>query len=981
MLLVLLAGSILYFIISLFYGAEFVVEWVLNPALEAVKVSLPAWQHPLLDVQVPVETYVVKQTYWGSPLQINTTAAAISLAFFLLALAVAISCITTFSRLWYMVGVAAFCGIVVLMRLEQLGIMGRYDNIPTAVVLLLVLPLSYYFHSFRPHTTFLIRLLVFSGLIALLAVVLGMLASVDSPVLYVVNYGLPAWLGLSFLLLILVGPEIIAGILYLITAYATPDSKGNIRHLLLASGLYLLNLLLYYLQERQYLDWDIYFIGPYWILLISIIAGLWTLRLRREVLGSVMQLEPYGLMLYISLAIVTISTLAYAAATANDPLLETFEDAILYTHMGMGAALLLYIIANFYGLLRENQQVYRVLYRPQFMPLFTARLAGIIIMLAFYGLRGNHAFFQPMAGYYNAIGDIYASQGDLIVSQNYYRLGSQYQIRNHRSNYALASLALQANQPKPAAYFLKEAAVRQPTPYSFANLANLYRQQGLFFNALFTLRQGIDQFPLAGPLYNNLGLSYGSTKVVDSAFYYLRAAAEDNNTEEVALTNMLAVLAQHGIRISPDSLGSWDQKQNLAIQNNLLALANRQRYQLKGLNPSLKMLSNDSSIVTPLYLLNYALQAQSPDTSLVSQVGLGYENAKLTAMEEQWGLAFALLLYQVPDYYAAFATMQDLADRSQFNNITYYKILGQWALEQDAPLLAAEWFRQAYMRGDAAAGFYSAIARSSAGQSAEATQLWVSQADTTLPLRLQQRKALALAALSNNTLNELPEQEELSLLRLHLKADALIPAEKNALLTSINNPSARAEALLHLAKVALQEDERAEAQGYLSQLQALYPQLSAGQQQSMQALRIRYKLQAGGKQEADKAALAPLLQLQLAAAEQLAAGNATATLQLLQQVAEVTPFEETAILGAVHLLNIQKQQEEAYAMLRRALQLNKYAIPLLEAYALQSLRIGVEAYAEEALLSLETLSPPERYKKFIKQYEDLKTTLTNAQAW
>ncbi|WP_040398607.1 tetratricopeptide repeat protein, partial [Cesiribacter andamanensis] len=688
MLLVLLAGSILYFIISLLYSPDFVISWLQHPLLEPIQVLLPPLEHPLLPIQLQVDTYVVKQTFWGSPLQVNLTAAAISITFFLIALAVILACLTTLSRLWYFIGITAICGLVVLLRLEQLGVMGRFDNTPMVAVFALLLPLSYFFHALRPQTSFLIRLASFAAVLALLALALGQLATVPYPYLYVVNYGLPAWLGLSALLLILIGPEIIAGILYLITASATPGSRGSLRHFMIASGLFLLNLILYYLEERQYLDLGIYYLGPFWILIISILAGLWTLRMRAEHLRGALVLEPYGLFLYVALACLTLTTLAYAAATANDPLLETFEDAILYSQLGFGFALFLYIIANFYGLLRENQRVYRVLYKPQLMPLFTARLMGLIILVGFVAVRGNWALFQPMAGYYNGLGDLYAVQGDLIVSQNYYRLGGQYQFRNHRSNYALASLAISANQPRPATRYLSEAVERQPTPFAFANLANLHQQQGLFFEALFTLRRGIREFPNAGPLYNNLGLNYGNTQLTDSAFYFLRAAAADGQSEDAALANMMAVLAQRGIRLSPDSLLSWDTRPTLALQNNLLALANRQGYRLRELHPPLEILGSDSSFAAPAYLLNWALQGRPADTLLVTVAQQGFEKARLSPMEEQWGLAHALLRYRLPDHYGAFAAMQDLAERSQFNALTYYKILGQWAMEQGAPRLA-----------------------------------------------------------------------------------------------------------------------------------------------------------------------------------------------------------------------------------------------------------------------------------------------------
>jgi hypothetical protein len=465
---------------------------------------------------------------------------------------------------------------------------------------------------------------------------------------------------------------------------------------------------------------------------------------------------------------------------------------------------------------------------------------------------------------------------------------------------------------------------------------------------------------------------------VDSAFYFLRAAAADRRSEDAALANMMAVLAQRGIRLSPDSLLAWDSHPTLALQNNLLAMANRQGYRLTRLQPPLQVLGSDSSFAAPAYLLNWALQGQPADTLLVVAARQGFEKAQLSAMEEQWGLAHALLRYRLPDHYGAFAAMQDLAERSQFNSNTYYKILGQWGMEQGAPQQAAEWFQQAYMRGDAQAGFYRAMALAEAGRSEEAAQLWLSLPDTALSASLRQSKTQGLLAISTNSLEGLPQAEKLAAARLRLQADRLIPAEINSLLAMLA-PQEQAQALLQLARQALRAGEAAEAQPYLSRLRSL--QLSPQQQQEAAALQLQHQLLSGGRAPQEPLAGDTLLQLKQGAMQQLAAGDSAAALQQLGYIARITPFETDALLLATRLYNARNQREEAYELLRNALMLNRYSLPLLEAYALQSARMGLENYAQDALLELEISSPPQRHSRFLSQYEKILESRAATEAW
>ncbi|WP_017732143.1 tetratricopeptide repeat protein [Nafulsella turpanensis] len=749
MLLVLFAGSILCFIAAMLTGDGLVFEWLSVATLEPVKLPLERWSGPLLNLELEASSYVVRQTFLGSEMQINIWPAHILLVLVSIGLSAALAVLSSLRRLWFLVGMGLFCAMVVGLRLEQLHMFGRIDKTGDVIMFLLFLPLSYFFHAVKPTIVLLRRFIAFLALFILMGLLIYAFAGVHNPFFYVANYGLPAFITLSVLLIVLVSPEIIAGILYLVTASNNEHSRQSLTHFSVASLIYLLNLALYYLEVRGILDLGLYTINPFWILLISLLVALWTLNAREEAFGNIIPYQPQGAMLYVSLAIICLATMSYVFVTANDPFIETFEDAILYTHLGFGALFFVYILVNFLALLKENKRVYRVLYKPKYVPLFSIRLAGLVAVIGMYSLHGMYALYQPMGGYYNSIGDLYTVSKSYYLAEQYYKLGSDYKYGNHRSNYALASLASKADKPVQAMLFLKEGIDRQPTPYAYANLANLYFNNNLFFDGLFTLKEGIERYPQEGRLYNNLGLEFGKTNVLDSALYYLNIAAKDPEAEEEALANQLAIVAQKGGAGALDSIAGRAVERPLFYQNNLLAFYNRQKALKAAGFPEVLSPAELEEIggLEAAYLLNYALLLPEPDSSLVQHVQQLVDSALEVNYEEPAVLALAVMQYKQDNHYAAFSLLRNLAHRSVFNNALYLKLLGVWSLELQAPALAASYFnRAAELEGGEAAAM-EAIAFTRAGKPEEAIQRWRQLPDSLLNKELQQLKTNALLQL------------------------------------------------------------------------------------------------------------------------------------------------------------------------------------------------------------------------------------------
>ncbi len=977
-LLVVFAGSIICFTASMWAGNSLVIDWQNVATLEPIQLPVSSWEHPLGSLAVEADSYVAKQNFLGSELQVNLWPAYVLLVLVCLGLSVALAAVSSLKRFWYIAGMAIFCGLVVSLRLEQLQLFGRIDKTADVLIFLLFLPLSYYFQSIKPTINLLRRVIAFIALFILMGGIFHAFATVGIPFLYVVNYGLPAFIGLSFLVIVLVAPEIIAGIMYLVTASNNAHSKNSLTHFVLVSLIYFANLLLYYLEVRNIIDWGIYTISPFYILLVSLLVAIWTLGKRSESFRNVISYEPAGAFLYISLAIICLSTMSYVFVTANDPFIETFEDAILYTHLGFGGIFFLYAIVNFLEPLKDNKRVYKVLYSPRFMPLFTARLAGIIAVFGFYSLHGMYAVFQPVGGYFNAIGDLYSAEKNFYLAEQYYKLGGQYKYANHRSNYALASLAVRVDKPVQAMLFLKEAIERQPSSFAYANLANLYFNNNLFFDGVFTLREGIKKYPEEGRLYNNLGIQYGKTTLVDSALYYLEVAMQDAGVEAAAAANELAVLAAKRVPVQADSLEHEQPERDLFYQTNLLAV-----YQTGGVKGGVPEAVNPLALqelggLEAAYLLNYALLKKEPDTLLSRQLQQLIDSTAVSLYREPASLALAVLFYKQENFYEAYRQLADLAARSTFNSSRYYEVLANWSLGQDASRLAANYLDLAASFRKPKAALFAAIAMAEGGKPAEASERLLNLPDSLLGKEEQQLKNKSLLFLNQQDFSAFEgDKNQAAYLALRMQWAKLSAAEEEQLLNQIKDAGWKALALRWLSAAELKQHKLSAANMHLEELNGLLEKRGE-ERLRREYLQLLHQLKLmSGEMSVPEEGLYPgqLGTLYRQALEQISKGHKTAALQHFRQIFLASPFFETAYAVGIPLFNEQGLQDEAYDFLLKGIHFNPYSVQLKKQYILQSLKIGLNQYAEDELLSLMELLSKEDFEAFVEEYESVRSRL------
>ncbi len=973
-LLVLLLITIGFLTVGIFKGSEFVIDWEVESFRERVEVPVDTFTKGLFSFTQSAENYIVSQQFRGSLLRVNETAAYLFMALVGISLVVCLSVITGLKRFWYIVGMGLFILFLVNLKLEQLYLAGRIDKVPLIITFLLYIPASYYFHAIKPGLGLRYRLLTFSLITIIFAIAVSMLAEVGKPFLYIANYGIFGSLIITLAFILMISHEIVNGFLYIITANNNATSKFSLRHFSLVTGFYLINVLLLYLFETKIISWDFYYINPYLLLLVSSIVGIWGLITRSQVFEKVMPFKPSAAIIYLAVAIWSFATIAYFHASANDPVLKVVRDLIIYSHLGFGLMFFIYIISNFIPPLLMNLQVYKVVYQPKTMPYFTFRFAGLIAVTAMI-LKENVQvpIYHSISGYYNGIGDLYTANEDLYVAEQYYKLGSDYGFNNHRSNYALASLAESQNDLVTAAVYYQKSIAKRPTEYAYVNLSNIYLKNNRFFDALFTLSDAKEEFPLSGHITNNLGLIYSKTDVLDSALLMFNMSKLADGTNTIANVNYVGILARNNISLESTELAALPRNENSpASLSNLLVVSNQNSSQLEGVPLIFEdsLLNRNSSA----YLANYVFnRIGTYDTTVINTI-LAYANHEPNyAYRESLQYMAAVALYENERISEAFQLMNFLAESNLVRAAYYFNILGLWSLENEAYEEAAAYFARA-AHAIPRAKFNQAISEmeASATSSAESWLELNSNENT------NETSTLMLEIIEANSLDAFQNRDDIAKYQLVRFREDLYEQENIwAFVESMENESFQAKAILDISKYYLRQnklEKSLEAFAALNGLnvanEELYIDIQNHQLRLMvygeDLLSMENSYNALNEQYPNSIPKTTEWFIKAKRAEY--DKDTTAAAEYFNLVGRANPFLNAEIIAAANFFQINDQPDKSYDILVEAVQTNKNSPELLKAYSLQSLRVGLANYAESTLEEISSLVSEDEYEAFRNEY-------------
>ncbi|MEP2026592.1 MAG: hypothetical protein ABJH98_01955 [Reichenbachiella sp.] len=666
--------------------------WKLTGYLENISYPVFSNHSEFIESTINTDLPLIFQKVFGGSKTLPTT---YTYSYLVLLYACLMGCLTIstyLEKFWYYIGVGLWILLVVLSGISNVGFFDLYNQTAIIVVLMLFLPVSYYFNSINENIGMGKRFLAFSGLMTLVFGLIYFGSTYESPLLFLARFSyLPAAL-ICLVFILIIGHEIIYAILSLTTPYSK-NSSNNTTHFIVLSVAYLLNLIVLYLFKIDYLDWDIFYINEFLLLAISTILGIWGIRSRENRYSRILPYYPYTAFLYLGLGLITFITLGFQAFHANDAFITSMENLILYSHFGFGLMFFLYIIFNFITQLKQNLPVHQFAYVEDNFPYISARIAGLIVVAALFFRAHYGSFYQGVAGYYNGLGDLNLTLDNETVAQHYYKESVTKNTNNHHGNFQLALLE---KDPLKRLIYSKNAIKQKPTPYAYASLGKEYENSSRFFDALFTYQDGLKAFPDHWAIQNNIALLYNKTNVLDSALYYLENSTPGSWKQSVVDANRNAVASMHGLKLLDENKTDLER---FDLQSN--ALANQL---ISSDTSKLSFVTQPQNIVLNLftfsYLKNLGLYCYSNKLPEFLQLIDPYlEAPENAAFRKEITMVKAFNLYQNGKVSKAIELIYQLKEVYEDESGKWNALLGKWCLELEAPIQGSKYLeasREAY---------------------------------------------------------------------------------------------------------------------------------------------------------------------------------------------------------------------------------------------------------------------------------------------
>ncbi|WP_126546755.1 tetratricopeptide repeat protein [Hymenobacter amundsenii] len=951
----------------------------LRPVAQLTPVPLTVAEVAVGLARLPVQAngYLLTQTYDVAGPFLRPGAALGLVVLLGVALAYFLAAASSLARPAFVAGMALVIFLLMSLNADLLGVFVTGKQYVLLVALAALVGPAYYFHAFRPDVSFGRRL----GTFAFLVTGLGLLVFLRNPnpadytALHLSAYFTVAGAVAFGLLVLWVGFENVHGLLWLNTQADTPAGRYGLWPFLLAAGLYLGALLLYYLNQSQLLVLPGLYLDPYLLLLPAVVVG-WLGQRRRAATYADWVPPGAATVLYLVLVLLAAATLGYALATTNDPLLQAGRDFTALVFLGLGTAFLVYVLLNFGPLLRQKKAVHRVVFEPRRFPFYAMYALGLVVVVA-VSLRNN--FFvldQVQAGSFNNLGDLARWESELapddlsraLVAERYYAESDDLDQHNHKASLGRAALYRFRLQRQNEINILRRALDRRPSPRLTLRLAALYNEPRDFFDRLAVLRAGLQAHPANAALNADLAQLYSRSSLTDSvAFYRARAAATAPNNPTLAANELAYRIQQQQWAAAAELVEATGSNASPAFQSNALVLA-----QLTGQPGTANVLPPDTT--TSLDATNFALlyhdglaRATRHDTTLLPLLPALAANPANAAYLDQLTLLRAFSQHYGGRPVAAQNALLPLATGSGAGTAYYQQLQGLWLLDQHLPAPAAGRLHEARENGAPEAALPEAYALALTSQPDSARQV-ANQAAPGLTRRLLQA---ALDPELRTTYSQAPDSVQAQYLVLRgdeLPATALLPAA-----AAITSPALRQVALLAQLPRALNAGQLVPVGQTLDQTAPAVGAVGASPWNVLRGeLYVRGRQWPQLRDLVQKGVFAGFDTFQrlyfratLAEADQQPKEAGRLYAQLVQQA----PFVENGLVAAAAFHTRQGDASAAYNVLLRGIEYNPQSVPLLKAFVLSAVPIGLVEYAQQPLYRLGTLLSPTDYSIFRTEYD------------
>jgi hypothetical protein len=304
-----------------FTGDDYTLRVQAVTQLKPVPVVVQQVRVGLAQLPVRANGYLTTQTHDVSGPFVRADAAVALLGLLAVCLAYYLAVVSTLPRAAFVGGMALVIFLLMSLNADLLGLIDSREQY-FLIVLLLALGLpAYVFHAFRTAVPLWMRLLVFATIVAGLSAFIFLRSAypADTTALHLVSFATGSGAVLVALLVLWVAFENIQGLLWFNTQAEIPGSRFGLLSFVLASGLYLLMLFLYYWNNGEVFILPTVRLEPFALLLPAVVIGWLSLRRRAATYGEWVPYWPAAAHLYLILTILAAGFLGYAFAVTSRP--------------------------------------------------------------------------------------------------------------------------------------------------------------------------------------------------------------------------------------------------------------------------------------------------------------------------------------------------------------------------------------------------------------------------------------------------------------------------------------------------------------------------------------------------------------------------------------------------------------------------------------------------------------------------------------
>ena len=328
---------------------ELVLQWDNKIESETIPVIVDSFNTLLYNFDIEIDQYLVFNYFDTSSLHIKSWSWKLFLILYGLGISLIVAAISTIEkRLFYYAGITIFSLFIVGLRIDALLLFGNKSPYLIGLFIIPYLALSYYLHAFADHIGMLKRILSFIILTTLLGLVAIKYSILNDPIVHLSDYAAMGASFLGLLFILSVSHDNIWLITRLTAGSNSFNPNANFYNYIAISLLYLVFPTLLFLKIQGYIQFDLSYLNPIYLLAISSIVSIWAVRKRAFLYKSVFRYNPVGKYLHFGLLISTFSLLIFNYLTYNSSYIIFFEKIIIFSHLSFGC-----IFAFTWGLISQ----------------------------------------------------------------------------------------------------------------------------------------------------------------------------------------------------------------------------------------------------------------------------------------------------------------------------------------------------------------------------------------------------------------------------------------------------------------------------------------------------------------------------------------------------------------------------------------------------------------------------------------------------